>query len=186
MTSSNSHSDDHSSIWRFWTKKVRCNFVKSQNPNSRLIYILIIKVWILKEVLPKKWTSDQLNTFFPRLFPDQQWISTDLEKNGGKKVFNWSEVHFFGSISYEIHILMAFSFDVFHPWCMLWILAPSEKSWNDLLEIRFFFQNSAIFLVIRLSQKNLGLFFESNRRFFSAWRAMNSVMSEGLKIWEVV
>ena len=31
-------------------------------------------------------------------------ISTDLEKNGGK-VFNWSEVHFFGSTSYEIHIL---------------------------------------------------------------------------------
>ena len=32
-------------------------------------------------------------------------ISTDLEKNGGKKMFNWSEVHFFGSTSYEIHIL---------------------------------------------------------------------------------
>ena len=65
--------------------------------------------------------------FFPRFFPDQCWlvenlfftkksitrfvnavISTNQHWSGkkrGKKVFNSSEFHFFGSTSYEIHIL---------------------------------------------------------------------------------
>ena len=43
--------------------------------------------------------------FFPRFFPDQHWISTDLEKNGGKKCSTGQMFIFFGSISDEIHIL---------------------------------------------------------------------------------
>ena len=79
-------------------------------------------------MLPKKWNSDELNTFFPRFFPDQCWLveitleskscngffcknkfSTNQHWSGkkrGKKVFNWSEVHFFRSPSYEIHTLV--------------------------------------------------------------------------------
>ena len=81
-------------------------------------------------------TSEKMNLwpvehFFPPVFfPDQCWlvevlflqknplqdllssvISTNQHwfgKKWGKKVFNWSEVHFFGSISYEIHILVFF------------------------------------------------------------------------------
>ena len=79
-------------------------------------------------MLPKKWNSDELNTFFPRFFPGQCWLveitaftnlvmdffvknkfSTNQHWSGkkrGKKVFNSSEFHFFGSTSYEIHILV--------------------------------------------------------------------------------
>ena len=66
--------------------------------------------------------------FFPRFFPGQCWLveitaftnlvmdffvknkfSTNQHWSGkkrGKKVFNSSEFHFFGSTSYEIHILV--------------------------------------------------------------------------------
>ena len=42
--------------------------------------------------------------FFSRSALNQHWSG----KKRGKKVFNWSEVHFFGSTCYEIHILMNF------------------------------------------------------------------------------
>ena len=56
-------------------------------------------------------TSEKMNLwpvehFFPLFFSrsalNQHWSG----KKRGKKVFNSSEFHFFGSISYEIHILM--------------------------------------------------------------------------------
>ena len=55
-------------------------------------------------------TSEKINlwpvgTLFPRFFSrsalNQHWSG----KKRGKKVPNWSEVHFFRSTSYEIHIL---------------------------------------------------------------------------------
>ena len=45
------------------------------------------------------WTL--FSPVFFQISTDQHWSG----KKRGEKVFNWSEVHFFGSTSYEIHIL---------------------------------------------------------------------------------
>jgi hypothetical protein len=61
-------------------------------------------------------TSEKMNIwpvehFFPPFFSrsakNQHWSG----KKRGKKVFNWSEVHFSGRTSYEIHILVAYSWE---------------------------------------------------------------------------
>ena len=46
-----------------------------------------LKHGFCKEFLRYKWTSDQLNTFWP----DQCWSGQTVRKN----VFNWSEVHLY-------------------------------------------------------------------------------------------
>ena len=59
------------------------------------------KIWILKEVTSERCTDDQLNTFSSLFFQ----ISTNLEKNEGKIVFNSSEVHLTEVTSNKIHTL---------------------------------------------------------------------------------
>ena len=53
--------------------------------------------------------------FFSRSALNQHWSG----KKRGKKVFNWLEVHFFGSISYEIHILVFTSFHLEFSWFLV-------------------------------------------------------------------
>ena len=50
-------------------------------------------------------------TLFSPVFFQISTESALIWKKQGEKVFNWSEVHFFGSTSYEIHTLVACNFN---------------------------------------------------------------------------
>ena len=53
----------------------------------------LTKIWICKKLLRYKWTSDQLNTFFLTFW----LVCCVTSQKVRKKVFNWSEVHFYQS-----------------------------------------------------------------------------------------
>ena len=126
------HPNSQEIQWKLWVSRW-CNrytfdYLYSCNLPK---YFQIWKILKLKYGFHKKYfqKNEPLTswTLFPRFFPDQCWlvenlfftkksitrfvnsvISTNQHWSGkkrGKKVFNSSEFHFCGSISYEIHIL---------------------------------------------------------------------------------
>ena len=96
------------------------------NPNwwqvFSIFFFLVFVIWFWTQIFwSYLWIArlgieykNLWQTLVDMIFPCLKFPSSFLNgksnwsgKKRGKKVFNWSEVHFFGSTSYEIHILGA-------------------------------------------------------------------------------
>ena len=107
-------------------------------------------------------------TLFSPVFFQISADSVLIWKKRGKKVFNWTEVHFFGSISYEIHILIGFpkTFDNFLTCCKCmighWIARnyPRSKVVNQISFCEFTgIQRNMWYMIVFVFKNHLLLHF---------------------------
>ena len=111
-------------------------------------------------------TSKKMNLWpvehlFPPFFSRSVLIQCWSGKKRGKKVFNWSEVHFFGSTSYEIHTLVdhltiKLNCILLSLWIMLWTSGHTLGIW--ICRCSLFYRRelwalkSAVSIVLRASK----------------------------------
>ena len=94
-----------SNLWPVLLYFLPSKWYKSILPEKVTEIICLLKYGFHKKYFRKNEPLTSWTLFSP-VFSRSVLIQCWSGKKRGKKVFNWSEVHFFGSTSYEIHILV--------------------------------------------------------------------------------